>query len=72
MLAWAGIAPARETKDSFVHGVILLSGGQYSFVAVDWCEIRNAAYDHWRSALDGRHHAERFLERPPAVRRGGL
>ncbi len=48
-----GIAPAREIVDPlFVHGVILL--GQEApilFVAVDWCEIRNAAYDHWRSAL---------------------
>jgi len=34
------------------HGWVLLGAGRpIVFVAVDWCEIRNAAYDHWRDLL---------------------
>ena len=48
-----GVAPASEIVDPlFVHGIVLLGAGEpVIFVAVDWCEIRNDAYDHWRSAL---------------------
>ena len=48
-----GIMPAAEIVDPlFVHGVVLLGpDAPILFVAVDWCEIRNAAYDHWRTAL---------------------
>lgn len=48
-----GIAPARDVLDPLqARGVVLL--GQASPVviaAVDWCEIRNDAYDRWRHAL---------------------
>lgn len=48
-----GIAAAKEIVDPlFVNGVVLIGAEQpFVFVAVDWCEIRNDAYDHWRSAL---------------------
>jgi hypothetical protein len=36
----------------FAHGVVLLGDGQpIVFCAVDWCEIRNGAYDQWRDRL---------------------
>jgi hypothetical protein len=35
-----------------VHGFVLLGTDQpIVFCAVDWCEIRNGAYDQWRDAL---------------------
>lgn len=48
-----GIAPAREVLDPLLaRGVVLLGGDQpVVIVAVDWCEIRNEAYDRWREAL---------------------
>lgn len=48
-----GISPAKEIVDPlFVNGVVLLGVEKpIVFVAVDWCEIRNDAYDHWRDAL---------------------
>ena len=47
------IAPAREVLDPLqARGVVLLGGERpLVLVAVDWCEIRNEAYDRWRSAL---------------------
>lgn len=34
------------------HGFVLLGAGEpIVFVAVDWCEIRNGAYDQWRDRL---------------------
>lgn len=34
------------------HGFVLLGGGTpVVFVSVDWCEIRNDAYDRWQSVL---------------------
>jgi hypothetical protein len=34
------------------HGFVLSSGEKpIVFVAVDWCEIRNDAYDRWRAVL---------------------
>lgn len=48
-----GIAPAREVLDPlFVHGFVLQGIGKpVAFVAVDWCEIRNGAYDRFRSKV---------------------
>jgi len=52
-LMGGGIAPAREIKDPlFVHGFVLSDGSQpVVLAAVDWCEIRNDAYDRWRVLL---------------------
>ncbi len=34
------------------HGLVLLgSGPAVVLVALDWCEVRNGAYDQWRDAL---------------------
>lgn len=48
-----GIAPAKEVVDPlFAHGFILQGVGKpVAFVAVDWCEIRNGAYDLFRSKV---------------------
>ena len=48
-----GIAPAKEVLDPlFAHGFILLGAGKpIAVVSVDWCEIRNGAYDRWRGAI---------------------
>ncbi|MCF6284142.1 MAG: hypothetical protein L3K26_02995 [Candidatus Hydrogenedentes bacterium] len=48
-----GIAPAREVIDPlYAKGVVLLGGEQpVVMIAIDWCEIRNDAYDHWRDLL---------------------
>ncbi|WP_199756687.1 hypothetical protein [Tautonia sociabilis] len=48
-----GIAPAREVVDPLLaRGIVLLGEDRpLVLVAVDWCEIRNDAYDRWRSAL---------------------
>ncbi|WP_298865846.1 Gfo/Idh/MocA family oxidoreductase [uncultured Gimesia sp.] len=36
----------------YAHGITLLGAGRpIVIVAVDWCEIRNDAYDHWREVL---------------------
>ncbi len=42
-----GIAPAKEIVDPlFAHGFILRGAGKpVAFVAFDWCEIRNGAYE---------------------------
>ncbi|NLO31739.1 MAG: hypothetical protein GX117_00070 [Candidatus Hydrogenedentes bacterium] len=60
-----GVSPATEIVDPlFVHVMVLLGPEQpLLFVAVDWCEIRNDAYDHWRSALAEAAHTvpERVL-----------
>jgi hypothetical protein len=52
-LMGGGIAPAKEVVDPlFAHGFVLQGMGKpVAVVAVDWCEIRNAAYDRWRSAV---------------------
>ena len=37
----------------FANGFVLLGAGRpIVFVSVDWCEIRNEALDHWKSALE--------------------
>ena len=48
-----GIAPASRIDDRLgAHGIVLLGSGEpIVLVAVDWCEIRNDAYDRWRQAL---------------------
>lgn len=48
-----GIAPVKEIVDPlFAHGFVLQGAGDpIAVVAVDWCEIRNDAYDQWRDAL---------------------
>ncbi len=50
-----GLLPTKSKKivdPLYAHGFVLL-GGQQPIVlcAVDWCEIRNGAYDQWREAL---------------------
>ncbi|MGE3806930.1 MAG: hypothetical protein AB7K24_19875 [Gemmataceae bacterium] len=52
-LMGGGIAPAKEIVDPlFVHGLVLLSEDKpVVLAAVDWCEIRNDAYEAWRQAL---------------------
>ena len=56
---------ATEIADPlYVHGIVLLgSGDPIAIVAVDWCEIRNAAYDRWRDLLAeaARSSPERIL-----------
>src|SRR4051794_14469846 len=48
-----GIAPAKEILDPlFAHGFVLQGVGKpVAFVAVDWCEIRNGAYELFRSKV---------------------
>ena len=50
-----GILPvkSKEIVDPlFAHGFVLLGAEQpIVLCAVDWCEIRNGAYDQWRDAL---------------------
>jgi hypothetical protein len=53
-LMGGGIAPARSVDDPLEAVGLVLSGpGQPPIVvvSVDWCEIRNDAYERWRSAL---------------------
>ncbi len=52
-LMGGGIAPAKEIVDPlFVLGMTLLGDGKPIVLAVvDWCEIRNDAYDRWRTLL---------------------
>jgi hypothetical protein len=49
-----GIAPAKAVRDPLeARGVVLMQDGAPAvvIVAVDWCEIRNDAYERWRDAL---------------------
>jgi hypothetical protein len=48
-----GIAPAQKIDDPlFANGLVLQGGKQpVVLVAVDWCEIRNDAYERWRTVL---------------------
>ncbi len=48
-----GIAPVKEIVDPlFAHGLIFMGAGQpIVIVSVDWCEIRNGAYDLWRESI---------------------
>ena len=48
-----GVPPARKIEDPlFIHGVVFIGGGKPVVIAsVDWCEIRNDAFDRWRTVL---------------------
>jgi hypothetical protein len=48
-----GIAPAKEIVDPlFAHGFVLQGTGKpVAFVALDWCEVRNGAYDLFRDKI---------------------
>ena len=48
-----GISPVLRVDDPVsVHGIVLLgSGDPIVIAAIDWCEVRNDAYETWRSAL---------------------
>jgi hypothetical protein len=48
-----GIAPVKEIVDPlYANGFVLHGAGDpIVLVAVDWCEIRNDAYDRWRDAV---------------------
>jgi hypothetical protein len=46
-------APARTIGDPlFARGLVFFGAGEpVVLLGVDWCELRNDAYDHWRDAL---------------------
>lgn len=48
-----GVKAAEEIVDPlYALGVVLLGPeAPIVWITVDWCEVRNDAYDHWRSAL---------------------
>jgi len=48
-----GIEPAREIVDPLLAKGLVLLGPEKPIVivAVDWCELRNDAYDRWREVL---------------------
>ncbi len=48
-----GIAPARQILDPLYANGIVLTGPDKPVVliSVDWCEIRNDAYDRWRETI---------------------
>ncbi len=52
-LMGGGIAPAREVLDPlYARGFVLSGDGKpVVLAAIDWCEIRNDAFDRWREAL---------------------
>ena len=52
-LMGGGIAPAARVDDPlFAHGVVLLGADKpLVLLSMDWCEIRNDAYERWRSVL---------------------
>src|SRR5207249_7366475 len=52
-LMGGGILPAKEIVDPlYAIGLVLLGAGKpIVLVSVDWCEIRNDAFERWRSVL---------------------
>ncbi|MBA4066148.1 MAG: hypothetical protein C0501_21010 [Isosphaera sp.] len=48
-----GVAPVKEVLDPlFAHGFVLRGAGKpVAFVALDWCEVRNGAYDLFREKV---------------------
>jgi hypothetical protein len=48
-----GIAPVKEVVDPlFAHGFVLRGAGKpVAVVALDWCEVRNGAYDLFRARI---------------------
>ena len=52
-LMGGGVAPAKEIVDPlFAHGFVLQGVGKpVAFVALDWCEVRNGAYELFRDKI---------------------
>ncbi|MBM3801003.1 MAG: hypothetical protein FJW26_01700 [Acidimicrobiia bacterium] len=52
-LMGGGITPARRIDDPLWANGFVLKGGELPIVLVslDWCEVRNDAYDRWRAVL---------------------
>ncbi len=52
-LMGGGITPAQRIADPLsAHGFVLRGGGlPIVLVSLDWCEVRNDAYDRWRTVL---------------------
>ena len=52
-LMGGGIAPAKEIIDPLhAQGIVLLGPAEpIVWLSIDWCEIRNDAYDEWRDAI---------------------
>lgn len=52
-LMGGGIEAASRVDDPLLaHGIVFLGAGKpIVLAAIDWCEIRNDAYDRWRSVL---------------------
>ncbi len=52
-LMGGGITPAQRIEDQLsAHGFVLRGGGMpIVLVSLDWCEVRNDAYDRWRTVL---------------------
>lgn len=52
-LMGGGIVPAQRIDDRLsAHGFVLRGGGlPVVLVSLDWCEVRNDAYDRWRVVL---------------------
>ncbi len=52
-LMGGGIAPAKRVADPlFARGLVLSDGGKpFVIVTIEWCEIRNDAFERWRNVL---------------------
>jgi hypothetical protein len=52
-LMGGGIMPAQRIDDRLsAHGFVLRGGGRpVVLLSLDWCEVRNDAYDRWRAVL---------------------
>lgn len=52
-LMGGGIAPARTVVDPLLLRGVVLTGGEAPVVlaAIDWCEVRNEAYQRWREVI---------------------
>lgn len=52
-LMGGGVAPVKEIIDPlFAHGFVLQGAGKpVAFVALDWCEVRNGAYELFRTRI---------------------
>ena len=52
-LMGGGITPAQRIADPLsAHGLVLRGSGlPVVLVSLDWCEVRNDAYDRWRTVL---------------------
>ncbi len=56
-----GISPIKKIDDPlYAHGFVLVSEQKpIVVVAVDWCEIRNDAYERWRSVIAEAVHTDK-------------